>query len=62
MPYCGPTYGLTDMTTIADSMFQPDSEKVEVTRQGGKAIKRKETGDIPNPSAPDNVASAAGVE
>ena len=55
MPYCGSTYGLTDMTVIAESMFQPDSEKVEITRHKGKAIKRSAPGDEPNPAAPDRV-------
>ena len=55
MPYCGPSYGLTDMTTITDNIFAPEAERVDSTRQGGRAIKRKETGDVPNPSAPDNV-------
>ena len=55
MPYCGPTYGLTDMNVIAESLFQKDSERVEVTRQKGKAVKRSAPGDEPNPSAPDLV-------
>ena len=55
MPYCGPSFGLTDMTTITDNIFAPEAERVDTTRQGGKAIKRKETGDIPNPAAPDSV-------
>ena len=55
MPYCGPSFGLTDMTIIAESIFQPDSDKVEVTRHKGQAIQRNPPGDIPNPSAPDSV-------
>ena len=55
MPYCGTSYGLTDMTTITDNIFAPEAERVDNTRQRGKAIKRKETGDVPNPSAPDVV-------
>ena len=43
------------MNIIAESMFQPDSDRVEITRNKGKAIKRSAPGDEPNPSAPDQV-------
>ena len=43
------------MHVIAENLFQKDSERFEVPSQKGRAVKRSEPGDEPNPSAPDMV-------
>ena len=45
MPYCGPKYGLTDMNVVAGNIFQKDSDKPEIPRQTGRAVKRSAPGD-----------------
>ena len=45
LPYCGPTYGLTDMEAIAARLDRLMDDKVDTTpRQGGLPTKRREPG------------------
>ena len=40
MPYCGPSYGLTDMEAVTENIFQTDDMKPEVIRHKGQPIQR----------------------
>ena len=56
MPYCGPTYGLVDMHSIAEKMHESKDDKGDGTpRQTGQPHKRKSAGEDADPTAPDEV-------